>query len=482
MTKRREKPNFTEGPIFWRLFLFTLPIILTGLLQVMYNMADNIVIGRFSGDSQALAAVGQTGSFNAFIVNLFNGLSLGGAVVSAQLYGARRHKDLSRAVGTIMTLSYISAAVFFIVPFAIAKPVLSMIVKPELLSKSLTYIYIICAGYPALTIYNFAAGIIRSTGDSKTPLTILSLSGLLNVGLNLIFVIGFRLSVVGVALATVISQYAAMIAVLIIIIRHKDENIRYYPRRIIFDLGHVKRILICGVPASIQTSIFAFSNMIITSAVSTFPVETISGNTIASNIDSINYTCMNAFTAATMTVVAQNHGAKKHKRVWRTLAYATVQVVAVGIIVGYTELLLARPIASLFVAPDTVNREMVISEALTVMRTILIPHFLSGIMNVFAGFLQGLGFALGASIGAVSSVLSVRFAWIYIFFPMNKESIAWLYLCYPITWTLTIIVDAVMIIYMAKKIKKQASASKEQAAEIAAVSDSENAADAEITA
>lgn len=443
--------------------MFTLPIILTGLLQVTYNMADNIVIGRFSGDPDALAAVGQASSFNGFVVNLFNGLSLGGAVVSAQLYGAKRYKELSRAVGTIMTLSLIAAAFFFLMPMLIAKPVLSLIVKPQLLSKTLTYVYIICAGYPALTVYNFAAGIVRSTGDSKTPLVILSLSGLLNVALNLVFVIALRMSVVGVALATVISQYAAAVAVLIVLIRHKDENIRYNPRRIIFDIGQVKRVLICGVPASIQTSIFAFSNMIITSAISTFPVETISGNTIASNIDSVNYTCMNAFTASTMTVVAQNYGANNHKRVWRTLSYSLIQVVAVGVIVGYTELLLARPIASLFVAKSTVNRETVLSEAAVIMRIILMLHFLSGIMNVLAGCLQGLGFATGASIGAVTAVLSVRFAWIYIFFPMRKNSIAWLYLCYPITWTFTILIDVIMLMYMARRIKKRRAAENQAA-------------------
>lgn len=455
MTAKREKPNFTEGPIFWRLFLFTLPIIMTGLLQVVYNMADNIVVGQFSGDSDALAAVGQTGSFNAFVVNLFTGLSLGASIVSAQLFGAKRGKDLSRTVGTAMVLSYISAAIFFIVPLLMARPVLSLVVKAELLEKSLTYIYIVCIGYPALTIYNFAAAIIRSVGDSRTPLIILSLSGLLNVLLNLLFVIGFHLSIIGVALATVISQYAAAIAVMIILMRHKDENVRYRPRNFIFDKSLARRILVCGIPASIQSSIFAFSNMIITSAISTFPVETISGNTIASNIDSLNYTCMNAFTASTMTFVAQNHGAKSPARVRRTLIYSLIQVVAVGVIVGYTELLLAKPITSLFVAEDTVNREIVIDQAITVMTSILIPHFLSGIMNVLAGFLQGLGFATGASIGAVSGVLTVRFAWIYIFFPMNPESIAWLYLCYPLTWSFTILINIVMIIYRTIQIKKQ---------------------------
>ena len=465
MVAKKGKPNFTEGPIFWRLFAFTLPIILTGLLQVVYNMADNIVVGQFSGDPDALAAVGQCSSFNGFVINLFTGLSLGGSVVAAQLYGAKQKKELSRAVGTIMTMSFISAAIFFVAPLALARPIMSLIVNPELLEKSLTYVYIICAGYPALTIYNFAAGIVRSVGDSKTPLSILSLSGLSNVLLNLFFVIVLKLSVVGVALATVISQYAAAIAVVIVLIRHKDEDVRYNPRRLVFDTGLVKRVLVCGVPASIQTSIFAFSNMIVTSAVSSFPVETISGNTIASNIDSINYTCMNAFTAATMTVVAQNHGAKKHDRAWRTLFYSMIQVVAVGIIVGYTELLLARPIASIFVAEDTVNRELVISAALEVMYRILTLHFLSGIMNVTAGFLQGLGFATGSSISAVVSVLSVRFAWIYIFFPMNRESISWLYMWYPITWTCTILINVAMIIYMARKIKKQSSLQKEAAAQ-----------------
>lgn len=465
MVAKKGKPNFTEGPIFWRLFAFTLPIILTGLLQVVYNMADNIVVGQFSGDPDALAAVGQSSSFNGFVINLFTGLSLGGSVVAAQLYGAKQKKELSRAVGTIMTLSFISAVIFFVAPFALARPIMSLIVKPELLEKSLTYVYIICAGYPALTIYNFAAGIVRSVGDSKTPLFILSLSGLSNVLLNLFFVIVLKMSVVGVALATVISQYAAAIAVVIVLIRHKDEDVRYNPRRLVFDIGLVKRVLVCGVPASIQTSIFAFSNMIVTSAVSSFPVETISGNTIASNIDSVNYTCMNAFTAATMTVVAQNHGAKKHDRAWRTLFYSMIQVVAVGIIVGYAELILARPIASIFVAEDTVNRELVISAALEVMYRILTLHFLSGIMNVTAGFLQGLGFATGSSISAVVSVLSVRFAWIYIFFPMNKESISWLYMCYPITWTCTILINVAMIIYMARKIKKQSSLQKEAAAQ-----------------
>ena len=460
-TAKKGKPNFTEGPMFWRLFAFTLPIILTGLLQVLYGIADNIVVGRFSGDSQALAAIGQTGSFNALIVNLFVGLSLGAAIVTAQLFGAKKERELSRAVHTAMSFSILAAVFFCALPLLVARPVLSLYVKAELLEKSLRYIYIICAGYPALTIYNFAAAIIRSVGDSKTPLVILSLSGLMNVGLNLVFVIVFKMSIVGVALATVISQYAAAVAAVIILIRHPNESVRYNPRTFTLDKRVLKRMLLCGVPASLQSSIFAFSNIIVTSAVSTFPVETISGNAIASNLDSINYTCMNAFTASTMTFAAQNLGAKKYNRLLRTLFYSLIQVVAIGITVAQIELLLAEPICALFVAEDTLNRTDVIAAAVTVMNSILNPHFLSGIMNALAGFLQGVGFATGASLSAVISVITVRFIWIYVFFPMNPSSIAWLYVCYPITWLCTILINVLMTVYIISKIKRADRQSQE---------------------
>ena len=461
MVAKKEKPNFTEGPMFWRLLSFTLPIILTGLLQVLYNMADNIVVGRYSGDTDALAAVGQTSSFNALMVNLFTGLSLGAAIVVAQLFGAKRDRELARSVETAMSFSIIAAAIFFAAPMLLARPILSLVVKAELLPKSLTYIYIVCAGYPALTIYNFAAAIIRSTGDSKTPLIILSSSGLLNVLLNLLFVIPLKMSIVGVALATVISQYAAAVAAVIIIIHHKIESVRYNPRRFSIDRGILRRMLICGVPASLQSAIFSFSNMLITSAISTFPVETISGNTIASNIDSVNYTCMNAFTASTMTFAAQNLGARKHKRLWKVLLYAIIQVVVIGVFIAQVELALAHPLGMLFISEGAENPELIIQEAMAVMRVILNFHVLSGIMNALAGFLQGVGFATGSSISAVTAVLTVRLIWIYVFFPMNKESISWLYLCYPITWIFTILLNVCMIIYMSAKLKKLFAQSKE---------------------
>ena len=454
MVVRKGRPNFTEGPIFWRLFAFTLPIILTGLLQVLYNMADNVVVGQFSGDEQALAAVGQTSSTNAFMVNLFIGLSAGAGVVVAQLFGAGQKRELSRCIHTAMTLSFIVGVGLFAVGLVVLRPVLSLIVKPELLDKSTLYMLIIAAGYPAMSVYNFGSSIVRSLGDSKTPLVILALSGLLNVLLNLVFVIVFHMSVAGVALATVTSQYASAAAVIFLMMRQSDDSTRYNPKKLMLDRGLLSRMLVCGVPASIQSCIFSLSNMLLTSAVSTFPVETISGNTIASNLDGITYTCMNSFTSSVMTFAGQNYGAMKKERVWKVLWYSTLQVLIVGIGVAQLELLFAEPIASLFVGSDVVNRAKVIEQAIVVMNSILNWYFLCGVMSVLAGFLRGVGNSTGPMITAVSCVLIVRIVWIFVFFPMNPDSIAWLNVSYPITWIATVLCNVVLILFEARRLKK----------------------------
>lgn len=453
MVVRRGKPNFTEGPIFWRLFLFTLPIILTGLLQVMYNMADNIVVGRFSGDEEALAAIGQTTTFNTFIVNTFIGLSSGAGIVVAQLFGANRRRELSRAIHTSVLFSVISGVALCALALLIARPMLSLLVKPELLDKSTLYMMIIIAGYPALSIYNTGAAAVRSLGDSKTPLIILSLSGLLNVALNLFFVIVLHMSIVGVALATVISQYAAAVAVIILMMRQTEEGCRLDLKQLSIDRGMLIRTLQLGVPASIQSGVFAISNMMLTSAISTFPIETISGNTIAGNIDGITYTCMNSFSSSVMTFAGQNYGAMKRDRIWKVLIYSLIQVTVIGILIAQAELIFAYPLASLFVDSEAASKELIISEAIKIMNVILTYYFICGIYGVLAGFIRGLGNSVGPMISAVSTVLAVRTIWIYVFFPMHSDRIDWLLLCYPITWVITGLMNCVILGFTARRIK-----------------------------
>ena len=473
MVTAKGKPNFTEGPIFTRLLLFTLPIIATSLLQVLYNMADNIVVGQFSGDPDALAAVGQTSAYTNLLINILIGISAGAGVVVAQLYGAMRRDELKKAIHTAMALSLILGAGLLLLGLAVTPWVLSLIVKAELLPKSTLYMMIVCAGLPALSIYNFGASIMRSLGDSKTPLVILSLSGILNVVLNLIFVIPLRMSIAGVALATIISQYASAVAVVILMLREKDEDFRLDVRQLRIYMPALRRTLMCGIPAALQSSVFSFANMILASAVGTLPTTSISANTIASNIDGITYQCMNAFTSSVMTFAGQNYGAMKRDRMWKSFIYGVIQVTVIGIAVGGVEILFGEPISSLFIAADNPNRDLIIAETRKIMITILVPYFLCGIMGVMGGYLRGLGYSTSPMLASVISVLVVRITWIFfVFYPSGSQDISFLYLCFPITWIVTILIEVGVLIYVNRKMKKLGFGEEKKTDEVAVTAES----------
>lgn len=447
MIKAKEKPNFTEGAIFGRMILFVIPLILTGLLQIAYNMADNIVVGNFSGDPDALAAVGQTASYNNLILNLFIGLASGAGVVVAQYFGAKRFEELKRTVHTAMLLSVIIGVILLVLGLIVTRPILSLIVKDELLDKSNLYMTIICCGIPAASVYNFGASILRSLGDSKRPLIILALSGLVNVALNLVFIICFEMSVAGVALATVISQYISAVSVVVLLVRSEEDYVALKIRHLRMNKDIFIKILYCGIPAAMQSSIFSIANMVLTGAVSTFPKETITANTIAGNIDGITFTCMNAFTTCAMTFAGQNYGARKKDRLMRVFLYSIIQVTVVGILIAQAELLFADPIANLYISASDSNRDIIISETLKVMQIMLPLYFLCGIMNVMVGYLRGVGLSAGPMISSVLCVVIIRFSWIFFVFPIHSDSIQWLYLCFPITWIVTIIANIGLFIY-----------------------------------
>lgn len=456
MVTAKGKPNFTEGPIFTRLLLFTLPIIATSLLQVVYNMADNIVVGQFSGDPEALAAVGQTSSYTNLLINILIGISAGAGVVVAQLYGANMRDELKKAIHTAMALSLMLGAGLLAVGLAVTPWVLSLIVKAELLPKSTLYMMIVCTGLPALSVYNFGASIMRSLGDSKTPLVILSISGILNVVLNLIFVIPLQMSIAGVALATVISQYVSAIAVVVLMLREKEDSFKLDIRQLRIHMPVLRRTLLCGIPAALQSSVFSFANMILASAIGTLPTTSISANTIAGNIDAITYQCMNGFTSSVMTFAGQNYGAMKRDRMWKSFLYAIIQVTVIGISVAGIEILLGEPISMLFIAENNPDRELIIAETRKIMFTILLPYFLCGIMGVMGGYLRGLGYSTAPMLASVISVLVVRLTWIFgVFYPSGSQEISFLYLCFPITWIATILIEAGILIYVNHKMKKQ---------------------------
>ena len=451
------KKNFVEGPLFFKIFTYAAPIMLTSILQIVYNMADNIVVGQFSGDPLALAAVGCTGSLTGLIVNLLIGISGGTGVIVAQAYGAKNHDMVSRAVHTSVGFALVGGLVFMIFGLLISRPALIwMGTKEELLDLATLYMRIVCLGIPASSLYNFSAAGLRSVGDSKTPLAILSASGLMNVLLNVVFVVLFGMSVDGVALATIISQYASAIWVLLVLIRRKNECYNLNLRKIRIEGAVLARVLRFGIPAALQGTMFNISNTLITSAANGFSNAALSAKTIVGSIDGICYCALNSYFHAAMTVTAQNYGARKRDRIDRAFIFSLLQVTTIGILLGQLVLLFSNPLASLFIDPADPNKDAVLMHCTELLNVLLQTYFLCGVMETLSGWLRGLGYSLMPTLVSVAGICGVRILWIYVFFPMFP-SIMGLYYCYPISWGSTALIFFVMCFIAHRRLKRDFS-------------------------
>ena len=466
-TKLKEKKNFTEGPLFFRITLFALPILLTGILQVCYGMADNIIVGRFSGDTGALAAVGSTGTLSNLILNLVLGCAGGTGVVVAQLYGAGQRERVSRTVHTSMVFSVFAGVAMCLLGLIISRPMLSVMgTKPEILDRAVLYFRIICLGIPATSVYNFGAAVLRSIGDSKRPLIILSTTGILNVVLNVFFVVVCHMTVDGVALATIISQYASAVWVSVALMRYdsKGECYGFSFRKLCFDTLLIKRILRYGIPSGLQSAMFSVSNMLLQSAVNTFPTTTVSAYTIASNIDALTYTAINSFSQAAMTFTGQNFGAGKVERIKKVLIYSLLQTVIVGVLIGQIELLFGEQLAGLYVSPDDPSAPIVIDTAMQVITLLLSTYFIAGIMDCMSGALRGMGYSIIPMLVSLSSICGVRTLWVFFVFPIEKmHTIRGLLLSYPVTWSLASVIFVILAIYAYRKIKNELSVAADAA-------------------
>ncbi len=462
-TKLKIKKNFTEGPIFFRITLFAIPLMLTGILQICYNMADNIIVGQFSNDPVALAAVGCTSSFNNLIINLLLGFAAGTGVVVAQLYGGNEHRLLERTVHTSFVFSFIGGVVFMIIGLILSRPILTLMgTKPDVLDKAVLYMRIICLGIPANSVYNFGASVFRATGNSKLPLAILASAGLINVGLNVLFVVGFGKSVDGVAMATIASQYISAFVVITALVLKKQESYGISFKKLCFDKLLLYRVLRYGIPTGIQSSMFSISNMLIASAVNTFPTTTVSANTIASNIDALAFTTMNSFSQAAMTFSGQNWGAKKIDRIRKVYRYTLLQVFVFGVSVGQIVRLFVRPLASLYINSADPNYEVIMATVLQISGMLLTTYVLCGVMDVNAGFLRGMGYSFSPMITSLISICVLRILWIYCIF-YNVESMKTpigLYISYPISWGMAIIAFSVIAFFAFKKLKNMEMVSK----------------------
>ena len=467
MNNQRLERSFTEGPLFSKIFLYVIPIILSGFLQLCYNMADHVVVGQFSSDPHSLAAVGSTSALTSLVLNLVLGVAGGAGVAVAQSYGARDYRRLERLVHTSMTFSVISGILFMLIGLFVTAPALRLMgTNEDIFHEAVVYMQIICLGIPATAIYNFGAGIIRSVGDSRSPLYILATTGIINVFLNVVFVVLCDMTADGVAYATIISQYISAAAVVYILIRRKNEVYGLNVRSLRIDRGSLSQMLRYGVPAGIQGALFSFSNVLITSAINAFPSSAIDAKTIATNIDSIQYNVLNSYHVATMTVCAQNYGANKIDRVKRSLGFAIIQTTAISLALAGVILLLGDAVPLIFISGSNPAKDEILLYSMQIISITVPLYFILGIEEALTGALRALGHSLLPMIIAVIGICGVRTAWIFLAVPMPLfNSPQGIYYSYPISWSVTLLALLFPLLAILRKLSRKAKATEDTPAE-----------------
>ena len=457
MTSTKKPLAITEGPIFIKMLRYSIPVMLTSVLQTLYNMADNAVVGQFSGDPNALGSVGSTTSLNNLILNLMLGVSIGTSVAVAQAYGAKDEKLVSKVAHTALSFAAIVGIILMLAAIAISRPVLMLMGTQEsLLEGAVLYLRIIALGLPASAVYNVAAGTLRSVGDSRTPLTILMCTGLVNVALNFLFVCAFGMTVDGVAIATITSQYLSAIAAIYVLWKRRSECYGFSFKKLCIDSGQLKRILLLGVPAALQNAAFSLSNVLLVSGVNTLGEHAVKANTIATQVDAITYIAATSFGTAAMVFAGQNFGAKKYDRIKRVLVCGLIQATIFGVITGQLFLIFSDQVGSLFISATDPNKEVILGLTKQLVTVILTTYFLCGIMGIVSSVLRGLGYSLAPMIIAIVTICGIRITWRYLVFPTEMfNSLGGLYTCFPVSWIIATLCYLVLFVYAWRKIKKQ---------------------------
>ena len=440
--------DMTSGNLFKKIISYTIPIILTGVLQLLYNAADVAVVGQFAG-TEALAAVGSTGSLINLIISLFIGLSVGSSVSYARSVGKGDLQRANKVVHTAVLVSTIASIFLTIVGIIFAKDFLIMMDSPDdVIELATLYVQIYFGGIFFNLLYNFASSVVRANGDSKRPLYILMISGLINVGLNLIFVIFLHMSVAGVALATVISQAFSALAVMYILIKETGP-LNFSFSKLKIDLDVLKEMVVIGLPSGIQSAFFSISNVIVQKSVNSFGSTVIAGNSTASNLEGFVHISMNSVYQATLNFTSQNYGAKKEKNLRRVLLYSLGIVSVIGIVLGVSFFLL-EPCLARFYTSDI----DVIQYARNRMEYVCLLYFICGVMDVLVGFLRGVGYSIIPMIVSLIGVCAFRVGWIYTVFK-SHNTLDSLYISYPISWTITVVVLLLCVLGFYPRIKRK---------------------------
>lgn len=439
----------TSGPLFRNIISYTIPIILTGLLQLFFNAADLIVVGQFCG-SISVAAVGATGSITNLIVNLFIGLSVGTGVAVAQALGAGDNEKAHRAVHTAIPTALVGGVILTIVGIVFSETFLIWMDTPEnVLPLSALYMKIYFAGIIFMMIYNFCASILRAIGDTKSPLVFLTIAGIINVVLNVFFVTVFHLNVAGVALATTISQGVSAVLVVIALVKRNDACKLHFSK-LKFYKDELLQIIKIGLPAGIQGSLFSISNVIIQSSINSFGEVLMSGNAAALNIEGFIFVSLNAFHQTTLNFTGQNVGANQYKRAKKVLLMCLGCVLVIGLAVSTSVYLLGQNLLEIYL-PDSVEA---VNYGLLRLKCLFLSYCLLGMMDVSTGGLRGMGVSLAPMIISVLGVCGIRIGWVCTIFQIPEfHTPQYLYLSYTLSWGITFVAQTVayFIIYNKKK-------------------------------
>lgn len=446
--KNKYEMDMCSGSLLPKILLYSLPLMLSGILQLLFNAADVVVVGRFAG-SDALAAVGSTSSLINLLVNVFMGLSVGTNVMVARFFGAGQKKELEEMVHTAILTSIVSGVVLVFVGLVLSRPALLMMDTPEdVINQAVLYIRIYFVGMPVMMLYNFGSAVLRAVGDTRRPLYFLMIAGVVNVILNLFFVISLSMGVAGVALATIISQTISALLVLLCLMRTEgDYRVELKRLRIVKD-KMIKMIKI-GLPAGMQGALFSVSNVLIQSSVNSFGSIAMAGNTAAQNLEGFVYTAMNSLHQTCISFTGQNYGARQYKRMGKILVICLGCVIAVGVLMGNGVYLAGGVLLKLY-SPDA----EVIEYGMLRLFYICTTYALCGMMDVMVGSLRGMGYGIMPMLVSLTGACLFRVVWIMTVFK-SYHSLEVLYVSYPISWGLTFAVHLLCFFIVYRRVLRQ---------------------------
>ena len=445
--KKNYEIDMCHGPLFGKILLFSVPLMLSGILQLLFNAADVVVVGRFAG-SQSLAAVGSTSSLINMLTNIFIGLSVGTNVLIAHYYGAGQEKEVSETVHTSVLLSVICGIILTVLGVVLAKPLLELMGTPEdVLDKAALYMRIYFIGMPVMLLYNFGSSILRAIGDTKRPLYYLTAAGVVNIALNLFFVITLQMDVAGVALATILSQCISAGCIVVCLMK-TGGSFQLIPRQLRIHKGKLLRIIRIGLPAGMQGAIFSVSNVLIQSSVNSFGSLVMAGNTAASNIEGFVYTAMNAMHQTAVSFTGQNLGGKQFNRINKVLFQCLIIVAVVGLVFGNGAAYFGRHILRLYSSDGEV-----IEYGMIRLSIICTFYCLCGMMDTMVGAIRGLGYSVMPMVVSLIGACGLRVLWVMTVFQWERTLLC-LYISYPVSWAITFLTHAVCYAVVRKRMKK----------------------------